>query len=621
MMEASKLYTELVEKNIGNRGNIVELSQLKIGRANYERYCSLFSYDESIVHHIQSTGSMSNYSAPVSIRTIWVDFDHEESLEDVLREVVKFVDYLCDKYDLTRDQVPIYFSGGKGFHVGISSKLLGLDGVFEQELPEKIKAFVEHITQGIKYVDYVIYNSTRIFRLPFSVNMKGDKLFKIYLPYDIASSISVQELRQQAFECRIYPMPRPEYQENSKMIMDYMNVSANVKPTTNGVVKHNVSQQSVAKKSTATSIFKVPEQGKRNDTLFKQAFRLFSISDLKVNEVNDLMNVMYRQTIAQTGDLPHREFAMLINSAYTRSKGVGLGTDINLKSMESLTYEVFDIVSKSDCVATFIPQIDEDLGGGLKLGNLYPFIGKSGSKKSMLAQEIAIKSAMKGEPVLYFNMEMSYVELFRRTVKRVMDRDIYEEIRSGRMTEADMPMLQEELSNALKRNFYAVDNADLTVEQMTKLVTKIEEDSGKKVKLAVIDSMNSMKTHGGNETFTAFENTKKLKEFAKETMCATIMINHVTQSCQGHIRDVSLFVRGGAKVIDNCDAWFGFSKCIDKIESVVTGDNPDIVYLNDIMYLRFYNKRESGATIDSILKLNDNLSVDYLPHEPKDYEV
>lgn len=291
--------------------------------------------------------------------------------------------------------------------------------------------------------------------------------------------------------------------------------------------------------------------------------------------------------------------------------------------MESLAYEVFDIVSKSECVPTNIPEVDEDLGGGLKLGNLYPFIGKSGSKKSMLAQEIAIRSAMKGDPVVYFNMEMSFVELFRRTVKRVLERDIYEEIRKKLITEEDIPEIKEQLERSLSMNFYAVDNADLTVEQMTNIINKIQEDTGKKVKLAVIDSMNSMKTVGGNETFTAFENTKKLKEFAKETMCATIMINHVTQSCQGHIRDVSLFVRGGAKVIDNCDAWFGFSKCIDRLGSVMDDRNPensDIVYLNDIIYLRFYNKRESGETIDSILRLNNNLSVEHTGIDPKSYD-
>lgn len=616
---SDKIYTELVEKSMGNRGNIQELDSVTIQKADYERYCSLFSFNHSIVEHVKVNGSVSNYSKPVTIRNIWVDFDNDDSISDVLLETVRFVEGMAERYGLRPEDFPIFFSGNKGFHVGISSKFLGLDNLFDEKLPNKIKSFIVGLTSqlSIKYVDYVIYNYTRIFRLPYSLNVKSG-MYKIYLPYSIAKSISIEELKDKAKACHFYPIDRVSAEENTKMIEDYMNYSVN-QPQ----VPVDSSKTKQIATSSATSLFSIPEKGNRNNTLFKQAFRLFSVPDLKVNEVNDIMNIIYKLTVAQTGAISHREFTLLINSAYTRSKGQGLNDKINLRSMESLAYEVFDIVSKSECVPTNIPEVDEDLGGGLKLGNLYPFIGKSGSKKSMLAQEIAIRSAMKGDPVVYFNMEMSFVELFRRTVKRVLERDIYEEIRKKLITEEDIPEIKEQLERSLSMNFYAVDNADLTVEQMTNIINKIQEDTGKKVKLAVIDSMNSMKTVGGNETFTAFENTKKLKEFAKETMCATIMINHVTQSCQGHIRDVSLFVRGGAKVIDNCDAWFGFSKCIDRLGSVMDDRNPensDIVYLNDIIYLRFYNKRESGETIDSILRLNNNLSVEHTGIDPKSYD-
>ena len=48
-----------------------------------------------------------------------------------------------------------------------------------------------------------------------------------------------------------------------------------------------------------------------------------------------------------------------------------------------------------------------------------------------------------------------------------------------------------------------------------------------------------------------------------------------------HIRDTSLFARGGQKIMDNCDAWFSISKCIDPDNSRLDGDNSDYIYLND----------------------------------------
>ena len=133
--------------------------------------------------------------------------------------------------------------------------------------------------------------------------------------------------------------------------------------------------------------------------------------------------------------------------------------------------------------------------------------------------------------------------------------------------------------------------------------------------------MNAMKTVGGSEVMTAFENTKKLKELAKIKNVAVVMINHVTAACMLHIRDTSLFARGGQKIMDNCDAWFSISKCIDPDNSRLDGDNSDYIYLNDVIFMRFHNKRESGNTIDTIIRMDDNLSINLLNVNPKGYEV
>jgi hypothetical protein len=116
---SDKIYTELVEKSMGNRGNIQELDSVTIQKADYERYCSLFSFNHSIVEHVKVNGSVSNYSKPVTIRNIWVDFDNDDSISDVLGETVRFVEGMAERYGLRPEDFPIFFSGNKGFHVGI----------------------------------------------------------------------------------------------------------------------------------------------------------------------------------------------------------------------------------------------------------------------------------------------------------------------------------------------------------------------------------------------------------------------------------------------------------------------------------------------------------------------
>lgn len=605
-------YVEIVEKSISKRGTIIPIKNVSIKKVKYQRYISLFYFDDMMLKHIEKTNSMSNFTGDVGIKTIWIDFDNEDNIEEARQQVVKFLDNMQKQYGFAKDYLPVYFSGGKGFHVGIPAKVVNLDGVMSSNLPTNIKNFVMHITKDISFVDYVIYNHTRIMRLPYSYNTKGKK-YKVYVSHDELRNNTTQEIMDKATNCEdIFYPPKIKYEVNSYMYRDYMNCCED-KPTTKII--------DVATNNGASSLFSVPEKGKRNDTLFKQAFRLFSIEGLKTNEVHDIMNAFCRLTSIDTGDrITQREFTSLINSAYKRA-GNGSVASYNMNTLESLTYDVYDIISKSACVPTGLAPYDEDLGGGLKLGNLYAFIGKAGTKKSIVAHMIAIKSAMEGSPVVYFNMEMSAVELFRRTALRLMDIDLYEGIRDGRITETDLPDIKEKLNTFLNNNFYSVDNSDLTTGDFCSIIEKVEEDTKKKVKLVVIDSMNAMKTVGGSEVMTAFENTKKLKELAKLKNVAVVMINHVTAACMLHIRDTSLFARGGQKIMDNCDAWFSISKCIDPDNSRLDGDNSDYIYLNDVIFMRFHNKRESGNTIDTIIRMDNNLSINLLNVNPKGYEV
>ena len=606
------LYTELVEKSIANRGNIVGLQEIKVKKTNYERYISLFLFDEGIKSHFKRTNSMSNYTDKVGINTIWIDFDNEGNLEDVKKEVLRFVNQLNNKYDFPEDYIPVYFSGSKGFHVGIPAKVIGLDGVFEKDLPAKVKSFIAKLTNNIMYVDLVIYNHTRIMRLPFSFNEKG-KMYKIHIPYKILKNESLKTITQYAKKCKIFKPVRFEYAVCSELYLMFLNSNVVEEPkktlikATNGTINKG-------------SVFRVPEKGKRNDTLFKQAFRLFSLGGIKIHEVHDIMNAFLRLTEIESGEnFSPREFATLINSAYKRA--FSNGRDIKMNTIESLTYNVFDIISKSACVPTGIKTIDEDLGGGLKLGNLYPFIGKAGTKKSIVAQMIALKAAIEGSTVIYFNMEMSAVELFRRTALRLLDMDIYDGIRKGTIAEPDLDGIQNKLKDFLSNNFYQVDNSDLTTPEFSSIIEDVEEKNNEKVKLVVVDSMNSMKTIGGSEVMTAFENTKKLKEIAKLHNVAVIMVTHVNAACPLHYRDTSLYARGGQKIMDNCDAWFSISKCIDRDNSRLDGENSDYIYLNDVIFMRFHNKRETGSTIDSILTMEDNLAINLSTANPKGYEV
>ena len=554
------------------------------------------------------------------MRMLWIDFDSED-LEKAKKEVIGFVNYMDRFFGIEPDSWKIYFSGGKGFHVGLDTKVIGINDLIDKDLPDMIKAFVTNLVKDMnshceeisnfECIDLKIYNKTRIIRLPYSLHQKT-KLYKIFIPWEEICSKSMTEIAIESKELKVYNRKEKKY-EQSNTLHDYFMEASSI---------NSGSSVNVNSTNTSSSVFSVPNIGDRNNTLFKQACRLFSLDGMKNKEVVDIMRIIKDKTIQDTGsDIKEFEFRTLINSAHSRVRGDS-SKKMNVNTMSDLTMRVFDLVKKANHVPTGIVEFDGDMGGGLVQGNVYPIIGKGGTKKSLVAQEFCVYNAMEKDNLcIYFNMEMSTLEMYRRLYKRLFNRDFIDMIKFGALDEKDVENINMKIQDKLNNNLYIVDNYDLEIKDFITVVRDLEESSGKKVRLAVVDSMNMMKTLGNNEVFTAFENSKRLKELAKEANVAIMAVNHVTKGCPLHLRDTSLYVRGGEKILDNSDAYFSVSLTIDKNSSNFDSLENDIIYHANKVYLRLKNKRMTGNIVNKVLELEDNLAFTPLDEDPKSYEI
>ncbi len=601
-------YIELVERDIANRNKIIPVSQLDTKTYSYERYISHYRFDKELVKFVEKTESTADFNGSVTIDNIWVDFDKEDDIEGARKETVKFIKNLSEISGLSPDSFPVFFSGKKGFHVGTSSKMIGVNDVFSVDLPGRIKLFIKAITEGIECIDYSIYNKNRIIRLPFSLHKKSG-LYKIMIPFKVLWGKPIATILKDAKECKRYDIKIPKAELNPSLVDIFTSISK----------KEAVS---IVTSKSATSLFAIGENGSRNNTIFKQACRLFDQRDLKTNEVFDIMNTIYEVTKNQSGkEFSKREFDATMNSAFKSTKGNKLD-GITIKPVDSLTYEIVDAIRNSRYISTTVPDWDDDMDGGFARGNLYSFIGKGGTKKSMLAMWIGLRAAINDDiPVAYFNMEMSTTQSFIRAFKMLFNRDLKEEIQNGTLKEDELSDMNEEFKKVVKNKFYLIDNNNLNVSDMANVLDQIGESYDNKVGLVIADSMNAMGTVNDNEGATAFKISKELKQLAKDKDVATILINHVTKGVSGHTRDVSPYVRGGEKIRDNCDAYFCLSQCVDKERSVLIGEDKDFVYLKEYMFTRFVNKRDSGNTIDKVLKLGEDLVPRVVPEEPRSFET
>jgi antitoxin component HigA of HigAB toxin-antitoxin module len=110
---------------------------------------------------------------------VWV-----RNLEQSRMDAVKIIVFFMERFGLTEDEVRVYFSGSKGFHILVNPIVLGI--VPDTELHRVFKLIANYLTVqlSLKSLDTgSIYGHGRMFRLVNSIHHKSG-LFKVELHHD-----------------------------------------------------------------------------------------------------------------------------------------------------------------------------------------------------------------------------------------------------------------------------------------------------------------------------------------------------------------------------------------------------------------------------------------------------
>jgi len=396
-------YIELVELSVYNRGKIIGVKEFRNQRRDYEAYTSMFMFGPEVVDYVANnispkTGkpSIDGYIGECSATYLWIDIDFEGELDKAIAKLIEIVGKLESKYGVNYQALTIYFSGNKGFHIGIHNSIFGGQEYSSPVLPQVFKQMVRAITDNSDGVDYRIYNTSRLFRLPFSKHPKTG-LYKVPVDYTLLVAGKKEEVLDYSNFCKkhVSYSPQIEYSERlAKLFNDC------VENCINNVDLHTDADgyQTPVSLQNNTSIFRLPEIGSRNDSVYKMMYRLFNIQGLKVNEIVDLSNFIYEvvNIYASKKGQPRyseMEFKISLNSAYSRTRLKPVKR-MSATDFTDMAIKMFQKIKNSQFVSTPIPEIDQDLKGGWMLGNLYSFIGKGGTMKSYLLQESIIKAAL-----------------------------------------------------------------------------------------------------------------------------------------------------------------------------------------------------------------------------------
>ena len=187
-----------------------------------EAYLSHYQFGpEMETYYKRNGGSVAGFMGACCCRWLVLDIDRAD-LTAALADARTLGYYIADRYSL--DELPIYFSGSRGFHILVELTHRPAPSV---EFPTVARSFAQFLADGAGVaIDESLYDRARIVRLPNTKHPKTG-LFKRRIDLDILPFFSPEALREHCTEPAGDGLPRWDG-NTDKLAADWAAVEARV---------------------------------------------------------------------------------------------------------------------------------------------------------------------------------------------------------------------------------------------------------------------------------------------------------------------------------------------------------------------------------------------------------
>ena len=170
-----------------------------------EAYLSAFRFGDDFRSHLDATSSTKNFHGVCWSLWLWFDIDREDDLDRALNDARKLAAFVAERYRLDDDDLLIFYSGAKGFHVGLPTSLwMPSPAVtFHATTRRLAEALAERV--GV-VIDVGVYDRVRAFRAPNSRHPKTG-LHKRRLTFDELMGMSVDAVKRLAETPEVFDVP------------------------------------------------------------------------------------------------------------------------------------------------------------------------------------------------------------------------------------------------------------------------------------------------------------------------------------------------------------------------------------------------------------------------------
>lgn len=274
-----------------------------------DTYCTIYKYDNKNI-------DSCNFIAPLYLD---LDIDNiEEDYNKLIRDLKILIHKLVTEFHVEQNDIQIYFSGSKGFHLIISENIFGFEPgrTLNKDL-KKVAVYLKAYTLT-KCIDTKIYDYKRLFRINNTINSKTG-LYKVRILYNDLINMSYDELIEYASKPK--DIESDDYLYNDKASESFTNLIEKLNKRDREKINIQVAKEYIRKKELLPCVKYILQNGspngQRNNSTIALANSLFQVG-YNQDEVIEIITT-WNETKNEE-PLPDREIRATIKSAYNNSK-------------------------------------------------------------------------------------------------------------------------------------------------------------------------------------------------------------------------------------------------------------------------------------------------------------
>jgi hypothetical protein len=172
---------------------------------NREAYLSAFTFADDFRKHLDATGTTKDFDGVCSAEFVWFDIDREHDLELARRDTARLCYVIVERYSLDGDDLLIFFSGSKGFGVGLPTSLWMPSP--SAEFHHVARRLAEGLASAAHVViDPILYVKVQPHRAPNSRHGKTS-FHKRHITLDELTGLSLDGIKRLAAKPEAFDVP------------------------------------------------------------------------------------------------------------------------------------------------------------------------------------------------------------------------------------------------------------------------------------------------------------------------------------------------------------------------------------------------------------------------------